>query len=502
MSASTTPRLHPDRLAGLPRDVERPRYDRGALRPGIVHLGIGAFARAHLAVATEAALHAGEDLAWAVTGVSLRSPSTRDALAPQRGLYSVALREASADGKSRESLQVVGALLDVLVARASPQAVLERIAHPGTRIVSLTVTEKGYCHDPATGTLLESHPDIVHDLAHADVPRSALGLLVRGLALRRARGAGPLTLLSLDNLPGNGNLLRRLVLDFAHAADPPTGDWVAAHCTFPNSMVDRIVPQTTDADRAHIAARLGLSDAWPVVSEPYFDWVVEDRFAGGRPDWSAGGARFVSDAAPWERRKLRMVNGAHSALAYLSVDAGWSHVDVAIAQPAMRNYVDRLLREEVEPTLPPLPGIEAGGYLVRLLQRLANAALQHRTRQIAMDGSQKLPQRLLETVRERLAAGAPIRLLALGIAGWLHHLRGVDESGARFVIDDPLAPPLLALRAQAATLPTALERARALCGYAPVFGDLASHPLLVAAVAEHLETLETAGVRAALAALG
>jgi fructuronate reductase len=294
--------------------------------------------------------------------------------------------------------------------------------------------------------------------------------------------------------------LRRLVLEFAHEADPATRDWIAARCTSPNSMVDRIVPQTTAADRERIAARLGVRDAWPVVSEPFFEWVVEHRFADGRPDWQAGGARFVDDAAPWERLKLRVVNGAHSSLAYLAAVAGWPTVDVAIAQPAMRVFIERLLRDEVEPTLPALPDFDRVLYRERVLRRFANAALQHSTRQIAMDGSQKLPQRLLGTVRDRLGAGESIGLLALGVAGWLHYLRGVDEAGTPYAIDDPLARQLAALRSHADTQPTAYGRARALCSLAPVFGDLAGDARLAVAVAGHLATLEARGVAAALAA--
>ena len=495
----TMQRLRTGCLHSLPHDVQRPRYDRSALRTGIVHLGIGAFARAHLAVATEAAIEASGDAGWAICGVSLRSGETRDALAGQDGLYTLSIRDADAAGGQHETLQVVGAVREVLVAPESPQAVLDRIAGRATRIVSLSVTEKGYCHDPARGTLQRDHPDIAHDLAHGEAPRSAIGFIVRGLALRRVGGAGPVTLLSLDNLPANGNLLHRLVLEFAREADAATHDWIATRCTFPNSMVDRIVPQTTDADRERIAARLGVRDAWPVVSEPFFEWVVEDSFADGRPDWSAGGVRFVGAAAPWEQLKLRVVNGAHSSLAYLAAMAGWPTVDVAIAQPEMRAFIERLLRDEVEPTLPALPDFDLALYRERVLRRFANAALRHRTQQIAMDGSQKLPQRLLTTVRDRLAAGESIGLLALGVAAWLHYLRGVDETGASYAIDDPLARQLAALRSSADAQPTMLGRARTLCGFAPVFGDLAGDERLAVAVSERLRTLEEHGVSAALA---
>jgi fructuronate reductase len=481
------PRLAPAALAALPEAVARPAYDRAALRPGIVHLGLGAFMRAHLAVATEAALTATQDGRWGIVGVSLRHPDTRDALAPQDGLYTLALRDADAAGQRRERLQVVGCVRHSLVAPESPEAVLDAIAHPEARIVSLTVTEKGYLGP--------------HALPGEPVPRSAIDYLVAGLARRRARGNGPVTLLSLDNLAANGHALQRAVLALARAVDPTLADWIAAGCTFPCSMVDRIVPRTTEADRSACATATGLHDAWPVVAEPFFDWAVEDRFAAGRPQWSAGGVRYVAEAAPWETLKLRMVNGAHSCIAYLGVLAGWATVDVAMAQPALRRHLVALMRDEIEPTLPALPGLDLAAYRTRLLQRFANPALAHRTAQIAMDGSQKLPPRWLGTVRERLAAGAPIERLGLGIAAWLHHLRGVDEAGRAQAIDDPQADALQALQARALQHGDATAQARVLCGHAPVFGDLAGHPALVAVVARHLHALQARGVLATLEAL-
>ncbi len=497
------PRLHPDALPHLPHvpaHVAVPRYRRESLRAGIVHLGVGAFHRAHLAVVNEAALHAGDDLRWGTVGVSLRAPDTRDALKPQGGLYTLALRDAAEDGSPRELLQVVGNLLDVLVAPEDPRAVLERIAHPDTRIVSFTITEKGYHHDPATGALKLDDAGIAHDLAHPEAPRTMPGFVVHAMALRRARGLAPVTLLSCDNLPANGDTLRGIVLAFAQAVDVGLRDWIDAHCTFPNSMVDRIVPRTTDEDRARISERLGVEDAWPVIGEPFLEWVVEDRFASGRPDWTAGGARFVAHAEPFERLKLRMVNGSHSALAYLGAMAGFRTVDRAMAEPALRAFIDALMREEIAPTLPAMEGLDLEGYRARLLERFSNPALRHQTKQIAMDGSQKLPQRLLGTVRDRLAAGLPIDRLALAVAGWVHYLRGVDETGAAHEIQDPLASELARRLARANAASSMQDRVAFFTGFAPVFGELGGEPRFVAAVAQQLGVLETQGVRGALAA--
>jgi len=493
--APERPRLGAATLARLPPDVARPLYNRSELRPGIVHLGLGSFARAFLGVVTEAAIHAGGEPHFGIVGVSLRKPDVRDALQPQQGLYTVARCDADASGAPRRRLQVIGNLVAQLVAPEDPQAVVEAIAAPTTRIVSLTVTEKGYAHDPASGRLREDHPDIAHDLQAGAPPRSAVGFIVRGLALRRARGLPPVTLLSLDNLPHNGRTLQSLVLAFAHRVEPALAEWIGARCTFPNSMVDRIVPATTDADREQVAAALRQWDAWPVPAEPYLDWVVEDRFAAGRPDWHLAGARCVADASAWEQLKLRAVNGSHSALAYLGVMAGWRTVDEAVAQPEMRAFLTAMLAGEVRSTLPPLPSLDFDGYVRGLLERFANPALAHRLQQIAMDGSQKLPQRLLATIEQRLAAGLPIARLALPVAAWMHYLRGIDEWGRPYTIDDPLATALAEARAAAEAEPTLHDRVAAFTHFAPVFGDLAGHATLVDALTKALASLQSVGVR-------
>ncbi len=490
----TAPRLHPRALDALPPAVRRPAFDRRALRTGIVHLGLGAFARAHLAAVNDDALDAGAAADWGMHGVSLRHADVRGALLPQQGLYSLGLRDAAGT-----QTRIIGSVVSTAVAPEDPQAMVSAIAHADTRIVSLTVTEKGYCHDPATRALNLAHADIAHDLADALAPRSAIGFVVRGLQARCSEGGRPLTLLSLDNLPANGDTLRGLVLAFAERVDAQLARWIERECTFPNSMVDRIVPRSTEADLAAAQAALGMRDAAAVVAEPFLAWALEDRFAAGRPDWSAGGAQFVERAEPFEKLKLRMLNGAHSAIAYFGLQAGWATVDAAIAQPSLRRFIDALLRDEVAPTLATdLPGFDLDAYRAQLLQRFTNPALAHRTQQIAMDGSQKLPQRWLNTLRDRLAAGAPIDQLALALAAWCTHLRGHDETGQRYTLDDPLAAPLAALHERAASRPTAHQRAAEFTRFAPVFGDLADQPRLVAALSAALEALREHGVPATL----
>ena len=467
-------------LANLPATVQRPAYDRAAVTPGIVHLGLGAFTRAHMAVYTDDALAAGAR-DWGMLGASLRSPETRDALAPQDGLYVLALRDA--DG---ERLRVIGSITGLLAAPERPEALIAAMAAPSTRIVSLTITEKGYCHDPATGALNEAHPDVLHDLAHPDAPRSAIGFMVAALARRRAAGIAPFTVLSCDNLPANGHTTRRVLTRFAHLVSPGLGKHLEAGVACPSTMVDRIVPATTGDDRACMAAALGVTDAWPVVTEPFSQWVIEDHFPLGRPDWGAHGAELVRDVAPYETMKLRLLNGAHSAIAYLGGLAGFATVADAMAEPSLAAFIERLMRREVIPVLTPPPGADPQAYASALLARFRNPALRHRTAQIAMDGSQKLPQRLLATARERLARGLELPCIALAVAAWMRHVAVSAD------LRDPMADEL---RRRAASG----QPAAALLGIEAIFGrDLPADARFVLAVTNALAGLGRDGALATL----
>ncbi|WP_159992793.1 mannitol dehydrogenase family protein [Roseomonas sp. 18066] len=492
----TAPRLSAARLAAAPPppEVARPGYDRAALRPAIVHLGLGAFFRAHGALYTEDVLNRqGGD--WGIVGVSLQRPDQRDRLAPQDGLYTTLER-----GPVGERARIVGSLLGVLVAPEDPAAVLARLADAGTHIVSLTVTEKGYGHDPASGRLRLDHPDIAHDLANPAAPRSAVGFLARALQARRAAGIAPFTVLCCDNLPHNGALLAGLVQDFCRVQDSDLADWVAREVCFPSTMVDRIVPALAEADHAAALAATGFADEAPVGHEPFRQWVIEDRFGPlGRPAWEAAGAQLTQDVAPFEHMKLRLLNGAHSALAYLGYLAGHKTIVEAVQDPALRDYLQRFWAE-VRPMVPPPPGQDLAGYTDALLQRFANPAIRHRTWQIAMDGSQKLPQRLLATARERLAAGLPIPALALAIAAWARYAGGVDEAGAAIDVRDPMAAELRATLQAAGDDPAA--RIAALLRLTKIFGDdLAGLPAFVAAVTAAYRHLLRHGARAAAAAI-
>lgn len=447
----------------LPLEVRRWRYDRSALTVGIVHLGIGAFHRAHQAEFTEDAIEAaGGD--WGILGVSLRSPAVRDQLTPQDGLYTLMKR-----GPHGNVLRLIGCVKGVLVAPENPQAVIDAIAAPGTMIVSLTITEKGYCHDPATGTLNPDHPDVMHDWLNPAAPRSALGLIVAGLSTRRSSGLGGLTLLCCDNLPHNGRLLARVLDAYARHNDPALADWIARTVTCPSTMVDRIVPATTPEDIVTLEGQLGARDEGMVKAEPFRQWVIEDRFAGPRPAWDKAGVQLVADVAPFEDAKLRLLNGSHSTLAYLGHLAGYVFVHEAVAQPALAALIRRLMAHEVAPTLAATPGMDLSAYQTDLMARFANPALNHRTRQIAMDGSQKLPQRLLNTVRDQLAAGGPIDILALGVAAWMRYCLGVDEAGAPYAVEDPLSIRFASIAEAAGDDPAAILNG--FLGLTPVFGE-------------------------------
>jgi fructuronate reductase len=486
--AVTAPRLSAATLAQARPGTILPDYDRATLGPGIVHLGLGAFARGHLADYTEDAI-ARTRGAWGITGVSLQRPDQRDRLAPQDGLYTTLQR----DGAGLRA-RIVGCVRSVLVAPESPEAVLAAMADPACRIVSLTVTEKGYCHEPATGRLNPDHPDISHDLATPAAPRSAVGFLAAALERRRRAGHAPFTVLCCDNLPHNGPLLAGLVADFANLRGGPLGTWIAAHGAFPSTMVDRIVPAATPADLADAVAATGLRDEAPVTHEPFRQWIIEDRFAGARPDWHAVGAQIVADVTPFEHMKLRLLNGAHSALAYLGYLAGHETIGDTVADPVFRAYVRALWREEIIPVVPPPPGTDLAAYADALLARFDNRAIRHRTWQIAMDGSQKLPQRLLGTIRERLARRLPIGRLALAVAAWIRYVGGRDEAGRPIDVRDPLAADLRA--AAVGEDPVA-----AVIAVAAVFGpDLPSHPGFRAAVAAAYATLRARGARTAAAA--
>jgi fructuronate reductase len=418
--------------------ARRPGYDPAAVAVGIVHLGVGAFARAHPAVYTDDVL-AGDPV-WGIRGYTQRSTAVRDALAPQDGLYTLVER-----GVGAAPPRIVGALREI----GPPEAVVKGIGDPLVRVVTLTITEKGYRRG-AGGRLDGTDPLVRADLqtaagADGGATRTAIGRLVAGLWLRCRDGAPGLTVLSCDNLPANGAALRAVVEDFCAAMPGTEGArlaaWIEREVTFPSCVVDRIVPATTAADRAEVERLLGVADAGPVVAEPFRQWVVEDRFAAGRPAWERSGAVFAADVAPYETAKLRLLNGAHSLLAYAGLLAGHATIAAAVADPVLADAARRLMAEDAAPTLTVPPGFDLDAYQADILRRFADPALGHRTEQVAGDGSQKLPIRLLGTARAGLAAGREPAWVAYAVAAWMVHVavRSNGGSGTRGGLDDPLA---------------------------------------------------------------
>lgn len=479
------PRLSDSTLAAA--SAARPGYDRGAVRCGIVHLGLGAFSRAHLAVYADdllAAGHEGPSINLGIIGVSLRNDDVPHALEPQGGLYTLGI----VDGTTT-SHRIIGSVRRALHAPSEADAVREALASADTTIVSVTVTEKGYCMNPVTRRLDRAHPDVRHDVDHPDIPRSVVGHLVLAARDRRDTGAGDLTVLSLDNLSGNGSTLRSVVTELAAVGDASLAEWIGEHLAFPNSVVDRIVPATDDDFREAVASVIGVDDAWPVRAEPYSQWVVERRWASPMPPFGDVGVQVVDDVGPWEMLKLRVLNSLHTTAAHYGLRHGFATIDLVVADPGGRELLDRVAAEIAEVLVGP-PGADVEEYIATTLRRFANSGLGHRCEQVATDTSQKLPQRLPGTIRDRLERGLAIDALADVLALWAWSTLGVDHRGNPRTVSDPLAVTYARIAADCTTdghVDTA-ALAAALLGL-PIFGDLAGNPALVGPVAARLPAL-------------
>ncbi len=477
-------------LGQISCDIAKPGYDRAAHGVGIVHLGIGAFHRAHQAVYIDDVL-AREGGDWRILGVSLRSGKVRSQLGLQDGLYTLV-----SDGAEGRTRRVVGSVAEAVVAFVDPERVIAAMAAPTTTIISLTITEKGYCHDPATGQLDATKREVMMDMADPEHPQSALGYLAAAMRRRRDKGVRAPTLLSCDNLADNGALLRRVLIDFASRRDPGLAAWIDVNVACPSTMVDRIVPATTPEDLAELTATCGYEDQGMVRTEAFSQWVIEDRFAGPRPDFAAVGVEMVEDVAPYEMAKLRMLNGSHSTLAYLGALAGLTYVHEAVAQPDLAALIRHLMLAEAAPTLAAGPDPEP--YAEALMARFANPALPHRLDQIAIDGSQKLPQRLVAPIADNLAAGRSFDVAALAVAAWIAFASNKGQGTPR-IVDDPLANSFIRLGQQAGDDADAL--AGAFLDLASVFGETGqAEPVRGAVLGAHRK-LRTGGPRAAVADL-
>jgi len=476
--------------ASLPPHVQLPLYDRQQLRSRIVHFGFGAFHRAHQALLTNRVLNAkGGD--WGICEISLFSGDVlMSQLREQDHLFTVL--EKGADGNQPI---VIGAVHECLNAKLdSLAAIIEKFCEPQVAIVSLTITEKGYCIDPATGKLDTQNARILHDLENPTEPHSAPGILVEALHRRRERGLTPFTVLSCDNIPDNGHVVKNAVLGMAEKRSPELAKWIETHVSFPGTMVDRIVPAATEVSLAEITQELGVEDPCAISCEPFIQWVIEDNFVAGRPEWEIAGVQMVQDVLPWEQMKLRMLNGSHSFLAYLGYLAGFAHVSDCMQDDAFREAARRLMLDEQAPTLR-ITDVDLTAYADSLIDRFANPALQHRTWQIAMDGSQKLPQRMLEGVRVHLQRESTWPLLALGIAGWMRYVSGVDDAGNVIDVRDPLSEKIRVL------VETSSEKGRvkALLALSEIFGsDLPQHAQFVDAITDAYQRIVERGARQAV----
>ncbi|OBX36506.1 mannitol 2-dehydrogenase [Halomonas elongata] len=486
-------RLNNANLDRLDAGIDIPDYARERVTPGIVHIGVGGFHRAHQAMYLDALMRRGEALDWGVIGVGVMPGDRRmqQALAAQDHLYTLVVKHPDGSLEPR----VIGSMIDYRFAPEDPAAVVEAMADPAIRIVSLTVTEGGYNVHPVSGDFDLDDPDVRHDLAEPEAPRTAFGLVVEALYRRRQRGLAPFTVMSCDNIQGNGDVARRMFGAFAKARDPGLGAWVEAEVPFPNSMVDRITPVTTPADIEELSSRFALEDAWPVVCEPFTQWVLEDRFAVGRPSVDRVGVQLVEDVEPYELMKLRLLNASHQALCYFGYLAGYRYAHEVCRDPLFVDFLLDYMVNEATPTLAPLPGVDLETYRRTLIERFANPEIKDTLARLCAESSDRIPKWLLPVIREQLDRGGDVHRAAAVVASWARYAEGVDESGEPIEVVDRLKDSLMAVAEANRECPTAFIEQREL------FGELADQPRFRDAYRRALESLHERGARATLEAL-
>ena len=471
-------------------EVSVPSYDRSSLRAGIVHFGVGGFHRAHQAMVIDRLLAAGVADDWAICGVGLMPGDRRmkDVMAAQDGLYTLLIKHP--DG-SREA-RVIGSIIDYLFAPDDPDAVIEKMAHPDTKIISLTITEGGYNNHPVTGEFDRDNEVIRADLAEGAAPVTVFGLVTAALRRRRDRDLGPVTIMSCDNIQENGKVCHDAFVAFAEMQDPELARWVDTEVAFPNSMVDRITPVTSDDDRAEVRDRFGIDDAWPVVAEPFFQWVLEDHFVAGRPPYDQADVQLVDDVEPYELMKLRLLNASHQGLAYFGHLAGYTYAHEAAQDPVFAEFLLQYMRSEAVPTLQPLPGIDLADSLNTLIERFSNAEVRDTIARLAAESSDRIPKWLVPVIIRNLADRGEVRLSAAIVASWARYAEGTDEHGDPITVVDRLAESLQATAQRQRDEPTAFIQDRKL------FADLIDDERFVTAYLEALESLHTSGARATL----
>lgn len=476
--------------------TELPTYNRTNIKEGIVHLGVGGFHRAHLGVYQDDLMENHGVTDWAICGVGLQpfDAAMRDALVPQDGLFTLIERSA-AGSRAR----VIGSITSYLFAPDSPQTVISKMAHDDTRIVSMTITESGYFYNENTHQLEADHPDIVADLkGDLEVPRTTYGYLYASLQKRFDAGKLPYTVLSCDNMQGNGTITGNMLKSFAKFRSPKIADWIAEHGAFPNSMVDRITPRTTDADKQSLEQTFGVQDSWPVVTEPFKQWVVEDKFALGRPAFEKVGVQVVKnkhEVEEFEAHKLRLLNASHTAMAYMAYLGGFEYVHEVIENPVFNSFIRNMMHEEVKPLLPTIPGVDINKYIDKLLERFANPTIMDQISRLTLNGSGKLPQFIMPSVAEQIMANTHnLRRLTLVVASWFRYLHGVNEQGKPYNIDDPMAEDLKARALQGGSNPYPLIDVKNLFG-----DDLRNDKIFMDELTAALKSLHEEGAMATIA---
>ena len=477
--------------AALPSlEVPTPSYDRAAASVGIVHFGFGNFHRSHVAMYVDRLMESGQGLDWGICGVGVMPQDSlmRDVMHAQDGLFTLVVRHPDGSLEPR----VVGSALEYLYGPDDSASIHARLLDPAVRIVSLTVTEGGYLKNPATGEFDDNHVSVVHDIEHLDNPSTAFAYIVEGLRQRRDTGIAPFTVLSCDNLQGNGDFARKAVVGFARLVDADLAAWIDATVAFPNCMVDRITPSTTDADRRALSADFGIEDAWPVPAEPFTQWIVEDDFPSGRPKLEGVDVQFVDDVKPYELMKLRLLNASHQALAYFGAPLGYTIVDETMNDEWVRTYLERYMADEAAPTLGDLPGIDLDAYMATLIERFSNPAMRDTLMRLATDGSNRMPTFTLPAIRGNLDAGRPITLGAAMVAAWAEYWAMIGRGD----LTDPEVPPdVHAAEMTAAAMdpdPEAFVRMETL------FGDLADNRTFVEEYLSARRSLVERGVHSTL----
>ena len=465
-----------------------PDYDRTRVTTGVVHFGVGAFHRSHEAMYLDRLMNQGRALDWGICGVGVLPSDRRmqQVMADQDCLYTLVLKHSDGTWEPR----VIGSIVEYLFAPDDPEAVVEKLADPATRIVSLTVTEGGYNVDLVTGEFDAGNPAVAADLQPGAVPGTVFGLITEGLARRRDRGLPAFTIMSCDNIQGNGHLAERVFTTFARLRDPKLGDWVAENVSFPNSMVDRITPATTDEEKASIDARYNIDDGWPVLSEPFVQWVLQDEFTAGRPPLEDVGVQLVPDVEPYELMKLRLLNATHQAMSYLGYLAGYRLVHEVAQDPTFARFLLDYMTLEATPTLAPVPGIDVATYRTTLLERFSNPGVRDTVARNCALTSDRIPTFLLPVVREQLAAGGDITRSAAVVASWARYAEGVDEQGNPIDVVDKLKDQLTAAAERQRNEPDAFIQIRS------IFADLADNEQFTGAYLAALESLHENGVRA------